>query len=154
MKAYQRYLALLLLFLCTLSLLACESEEKKSNSGEAPSASEDIHEEFLGGWYDPDRPRVYMTVAYENGDYNVCIRWNDSAFQVYEWRFTGRYEGDRLVSSLCSKVLITYTSETTFTEDVIYQNGVAALYFNEDGKLCWQDTKENAGVDCRFQKNG
>ena len=141
MNAWKKAVSLVLLSLLAFALLcACDAKE------EAP-------EDMLGNWYDPIRPRVAMTVTRtEDGD-QVNIRWSDSAYQSYEWRFLGHYEDGRLVSDNCQKSLVTYTSETEFTEEILYQNGEAALYFDEDGKLCWYDGKENAGVDCRFQKN-
>ena len=72
--------------------------------------------------------------------------------ELYEWRFIGRAENGEIVSGNCQKVLITYTSEDVFEEEILYQNGSVKLYFDENGKLCWYDSKENAGVDCRFEK--
>ena len=157
MNAWKKCVSLLLLALLTVALLcACDAEsgtEKNDAPTDAPQAEESAPEDMLGLWYDPLRPRVSLTVTRTDDGDQVLIRWSSSAFQVYEWSFLGQYKGNRLISTNCKKSLITYTSESDFEEEVIYQDGSAALYFNADGKLCWDDGKENAGADCRFEKN-
>ena len=148
---------LCLLLLCASLFCACDGKDA-STASEIESESTVSHEDetahaMIGMWYDPIRPRVSLTVSRQENGYAVNIRWNDSAYQVYEWRFLGHAEDGQIVTDNCQKVLVTFTDEDVFTEETIYQNGVANLYFDENGKLCWYDAKENAGEDCRFQKN-
>lgn len=154
-KLTRRLLSLLLLSLACLSLFsACDEKASESETEDTVIEEESIADEMIGTWYDPLRPRVSLTVEKRlSGNYDVTISWSDSAYQVYEWRFIGHEKGEKIITSKCQKVLLTYTSEEDFEEEVIFKNGKAALYFDKDGKLCWQDETENVGEDCRFEKN-
>lgn len=151
-KTIRSFFCLLLLSLAFFS--SCTGTESESESQTNAPDVQKVTDEMIGKWYDPIRPRVTLTVTpSKNEGYDVNISWSDSAYQLYEWRFKGHAEDDRIVTDHCEKVLVTYTDEDVFTEEILYKNGNAELFFDEDGKLCWHDAEENAGEDCRFQKN-
>ncbi len=107
-------------------------------------------EDFVleGDWQDETSERAAMSI-FKNGDkYDVEISWANSADETVFWNFSGEFdrEGGFLYYDDCMKTIVTEESE-----DVEYEKGTGAIAYL-DGKLSWQDDKEDAGKDCVFVK--
>ena len=109
---------------------------------------------FVGRW-GCGRATIDIT---DRGDdsYNVRITWGSSAAQSVEWAYDCVYDGAK-------KCLHTYApgSKTTVTyaeggdiESAVkeYDDGQASFTIDGDGMLIWDDAKENAGADMRFER--
>ena len=149
----KKLLSVLILFVLLFGVSAV-SEDDWLTFSEDPN-------NLAGEWIDTVSERATLSVFYdefaENGNpYSVIISWANSAFETYEWFFTGTFEDiddGCIVSTDCVKTIIRFSEdeEMEFALETVYENGVCRLTLL-DGLLYWQDHSENAGKDCAFER--
>ncbi len=136
-----------------------QSESKKSEE----EVKEDVLEsvvppegfELEGSWQDENSQRAMMDIKKTGAkdEYEVLISWGSSATESTSWQFTGTFdrEGGFLYYKNCVKTNLTFDENDKETAKTEYKDGEGAIsYLN--GKLKWQDKKEDAGKDCLFVK--
>ena len=111
--------------------------------------SEDIPD-FSGLWAEEiaGRGTINFTKVEEN-KYTVEVRWSASAFEYAVWTMDAEYfKGSKLLEYMnCQYKIVTYTDETTFTEESVYKGGTGYFWL-EDDKLGWKsDNSKQDGID-------
>lgn len=102
--------------------------------------------------------RASIEIDWEEEGYRVFIEWSSSALEHTEWQYSCFYheEDNTLVSmpfGLKTDVVYTEGSDEPAYTD-IYDDGQATFSLDEDGRLIWQDEKEDAGKDMHFERVG
>jgi len=107
---------------------------------------------FSGTWV---CGRATIEIDWEEEGYRVFITWGSSAWERTEWEYSCLY--DRIDNVLISMPFGIRT-DVTFAENgevasynTVYEDGEATFALDEDGYLIWNDEKENAGQDMRFE---
>ena len=132
--------------------LACDFLLQRLSDAEAEEYAE--AQAFVGRW-GCGRATIDITDN-QDGSYAVEITWGSSAWECAEWHYACTYDGE-------TKKMHTYEPGTmavvTYDEGgeiastaTRYEDGEAAFYIDEDGMLIWEDAKENAGEDMRFER--
>ena len=108
---------------------------------------------FVGEWND-ERVSIYIQETMQN--YEVTVVGSGSAFDGAFWTYTCDYdaETDSLVSNgeIAEMISYTYSEDgENYSEELVYTDGEAVFSLNEDGKLIWDDKKENAGEGRLFE---
>ncbi len=118
---------------------------------------DDHSPEFTGGWQDSTSQRATMDITSDRGIYyNIEINWGSSAMENTVWHFTGTYDSKRngIVYSSGQRIEETYLEEGEEPKtEIVYEDG-SGLISLKDGKLYWQDDKEDVGAECVFEKIG
>lgn len=110
-------------------------------------------ERFVGRW-GCDRATIDIT---DQGDdsYKVRITWGISAAQSAEWEYDCVYDGAKkclYTYAPGSKSTVTYAEGGDIASAVKeYDDGQATFTIDGDDILIWDDAKENAGADMRFE---
>lgn len=102
--------------------------------------------------------RASMEVDLEDGGYKVFISWASSAAEVTEWEYSCIYDAvhntlEAMPFGLCTDVVYDEKGDIA-ASSVRYEDGEATFLLEEDGHLLWQDAKEDAGKDMRFEWMG
>ena len=108
---------------------------------------------FVGEWNDE---RMSILVVEWMEGYEVIAQGSSSAFDGAIWYYTCDYdaESDTLVSNgeVGEKYIFTYSEDgEERTDELVYEDGAAVFSLTEDGKLVWDDKKENAGEGRLFE---
>ena len=98
--------------------------------------------------------RATAEIVWEEEGYRVLISWGSSAWETTTWEYSCYYhEEDGTIVSM------PFGSRTEWVYDdngevvsskVVYDDGVAVFALDQEGRLIWQDEKENAGEGLRF----
>ncbi len=108
---------------------------------------------FEGVWQ-CDRASVAM--YWEEAGFKVLITWGSSAWEHTEWEYSCYYhEDDNTAVSLPfgTRTEVVYDDHGEIASmTTVYEDGEAVFSLDEEGKLIWQDMKENAGDGMRFEK--
>lgn len=144
----KKLLAALLALTLTLTAVfaaAAETEEGMPISEQAKA--------YEGDW-GCDRATIEMN--WEEEGFKVLIRWGSSAWEHSEWMYSCYFheENGTLVSmpfGIRTDYVYGENGELVSASDV-YNDGEATFYLDGEGYLIWQDEKENAGADMRFEK--
>jgi len=107
---------------------------------------------FSGVW---ECDRATIEIVWEEEGYRVLVHWPSSAWEVTTWEYACYYyeEEKRIVSTpfgIRTELLFSDDSDES-VDTVVYDDGAAAFYLDEEGYLIWQDEKEDAGKDMRFE---
>jgi len=110
-------------------------------------------DELVGTWAEKvaGRGTIEISAAGEGG-YDVAIHWGNGAAQTYFWTMTAVPMGDApiLVYTDARHTIITFESEESSTEEVVYENGVGSFSLDENGELVWSDEVEQQGAETTF----
>ena len=144
-KVFLVLMAFILAITCTAAL-----------AEEAPAAQEAPDPDNYSGVWQCDRASI--EINWEEEGYRVFIEWSSSALEHTEWQYSCFYheEDNTLVSmpfGLKTDVVYTEGSDEPAYTD-IYDDGQATFSLDEDGRLIWQDEKEDAGKDMHFERVG
>ena len=99
--------------------------------------------------------RASIEVVFEEEGYRVFIAWASSASEETEWEYNCLYNAqeDALVSlgnGICTDVTFDGNGDAV-SYNVKYEDGDATFAIDGEGHLLWQDAKEDAGKDMRFE---
>ena len=146
-----------LTILMVITMAACSSKEKKPTPEDVvEKVAPPENFELAGEWQDTVSQRAMMTIDAGEGDtYDVEINWGSSADETTTWTFSGTFDtaGGFLYYEDCQKVTTTADKDGNIQEKVEYENGEGAISYY-DGYLRWEDKKEDAGKDCKFEYIG
>lgn len=91
----------------------------------------------------------------EDGSYAVDITWGNSAAEASEWHYTCLYDANahRLYNvEPGTRAEVTYAENgDVASTEVVYEDGEATFAIEDDGRLIWNDMKENAAEGMRFE---
>ena len=108
---------------------------------------------FVGEWRDD---RVSVDIDEHMDGYTVIVSGANGASEGTTWLYACDYdeETDSLVSDGELAMKINYSFEGTEEEadEIVYEDGEAVFTINDEGKLIWDDKKENAGEDRAFER--
>lgn len=127
-----------------------EEPETEPPVSEAPDP-----ETFTGEWVDINSERCFMVITCEDGvNYDIEITWGHTASESAQWLFSGTYDAEEegIVYS-GKRLLVVYDEDGTRGETVNYDDGTGVIYIGRNGKLYWEDHKEDWGADCTFERN-
>lgn len=113
-------------------------------------------EEFVGDWQDSYSQRANMVIEYtEDSKFHIIINWSSSAWENTRWVLEGYYneEEDGIVYT-GAQISEVYNDDGSVMENYIYTDGEGLIYIGRNGKLYWDDWKENVGNECVFEKAG
>lgn len=133
-------------------LLITGCNDNKINEEKNTKDTKVVAEDYIGTWYwYSGRPTVEVTK--ENKDYKIFVSWGSSAFETSEWNYKCNFN-EETTEMECegSRVDLIYKSEDDKIENIIYKNGKAIFAINSEGKMTWNDKKENAGEDVVLEK--
>ena len=131
----------------------------------AAIAEEDGEEYVFYTDANPEAKAYYSTWVAEDGDWRVEVYDEDGGLKLMVvhqlgdnkwdvWEYAGALgENNELV---CLPFGLHYKQDivTGAWDEVYYEDGDAVFTVNEDGKLLWEDVKEDAGKGLEFQKIG
>ena len=116
---------------------------------------EDRSKDFVGDWIDSVSERATMKITSNDGVYfDVEINWADSAADSTQWRMTGTYDPNENAIEYNSGQKISITDPELSGDvknELVYEDGSGLLKL-EDGKLLWQDDKEEAAERTAFER--
>ena len=134
------------LALTLLAMGAALAEEPDIQSPPSPDL-------YSGSWA-CDRASIEMN--WEEEGYRVLISWGSSAWENSEWEYSCYYhEEDKTLVSMPfgSRTDYVYGDDGELVSATeIYSDGSATFSLDGEGKLIWQDEKENAGDGMRFER--
>ena len=134
------------LALTLLAMGAALAEEPDIQSPPSPDL-------YSGSWA-CDRASIEMN--WEEEGYRVLISWGSSAWENSEWEYSCYYhEEDKTLVSMPfgSRTDYVYGDDGELVSATeIYSDGSATFSLDGEGKLIWQDEKENAGDGMRFDR--
>lgn len=100
--------------------------------------------------------RVVIAMYWEEEGFKVLIAWGSSAWEQSEWEYSCYYHSeDNTVVSVpfgTRKEVVFNDSGEIVSMTEKYNDGKAVFSLDGEGKLIWQDQKENAGEGMRFEK--
>lgn len=107
---------------------------------------------LTGKWAEKIAGRGMITIVKKgNGTYSIDVLWSGSASEKAIWTITGTDDGKGAIqytNALHTKR--TFTNDTTYTDEILYQNGSGKFYLNNDGSLTWIDNKGDVAKDTVF----
>lgn len=126
---------------------------EKETNGEKEIKQFDQYDPYSGTWV---CGRATMKVDLEDGGYKIFITWANSASEVTEWAYScyQDFVNNKLVAdSFGTRTELVYGENGEETSSkVVYEDGEAAFFMDDEGYLIWQDAKEDAGKDLRFER--
>lgn len=109
---------------------------------------------FYGDWHDTYSQRCGMSIYLVNDlYYDIEINWGSSAWDNTHWVFSGEYDAAKggIVYTDGCRYEEHYSDGGNKEQNEVYSDGSGLIYL-KNGKLYWNDDKENAGKDCVFEK--
>lgn len=155
-KAFVSLLSLGLITALTLS--GCGSSENLSQSSDSETLEESETSgeeagEFVGTWQDVVSQRCTMSITCDDGvNYEIVINWADSSTENNRWELTGTYDDEQEGIVYTGRMIYEDYSGNDVEETVLYEDGEGVIYISRNGKLFWEDGKEDIGADCVFEK--
>ena len=108
---------------------------------------------FEGSW---QSDRAGADIVWEEEGFRVNITWGSSAWENTEWEYSCHFhEEDNTLVSLPFGIRTEYVYDDNgelVSAKEVYNDGSAVFSLDADGRLIWQDEKENAGEGMRFVK--
>lgn len=122
---------------------------------EPPAAESPDPENFTGEWVDTNSGRCFMTITCGDGvNYDIEITWGSTASESSQWLFSGTYDAKEEGIVYSGKRLLVVCDENGIrNETVTYDDGKGVIYIGRNGKLYWEDHKEDMGADCTFKRS-
>lgn len=144
----KKILAILLIIIVVVAIVIV-SMLNRSKLVSSTSISSDGAKEFLGRW---GTGRATLDITNGQNGIKAEIQWASSAFEYSKWEYVCVYESEsNRLACTGKKINITINEDETEDTKVIYENGKA--YFTiVEGKIIWDDTKEDAGRYMLFSK--
>lgn len=106
---------------------------------------------FEGSW---QCDGTFAQVGWYEGAFAILVIRESKSGQT-EWQYVCAYDSDsaslRSVSGVMNNVLYDENGEYVST-DTVYGDGAAVFTLDAEGRLIWQDEKDDAGKDLRFEK--
>ena len=108
---------------------------------------------FEGTW---QCGRAAADINWEEEGFKVNITWGSSAWENTEWEYSCYFHGeDNTLVSMPFGTRTEYVYDDNgepVSAKEVYSDGCAVFSLDTDGRLIWQDEKENAGEGMRFVK--
>ena len=108
---------------------------------------------FVGDW---NEERVSAMITERMDGYDVIVSGSNGASSGTAWLYSCVYDEatDSLVSDgeTAMKVDYAFDENGDYQEDIVYEDGEAVFTIDEEGRLIWDDKKENAGEDRAFER--
>lgn len=107
-----------------------------------------------GEYQDSTSQRATMVIYYVEPDnnYSIKVNWADSATEDNEWYMTAVDDGQgRLVYTDEECKHVKYTSDTEYTDEIIYE-GKEGYFTFEDGKFLWDGAYQESCRECLFER--
>lgn len=122
---------------------------RRSKLVSSTSITSEEAKEFLGRW---GAGRATLDITNEKNGIKAEIQWASSAAEYSKWEYVCLYESEENRLACTGKRFnIIINEDGTEVTKAIYENGKA--YFTiVEGKIIWDDTKEDAGRDMVFIK--
>ena len=115
-------------------------------------AAELSADKLVGKWAEKIAGRGMITITKNNdGTYTAEVQWSGSAFEKAFWTMTGKEDGKG--SILYTNALHykrTFTSDTAYTDEILYKDGTGSFSLGAQGNLVWVDHKGDVKVDTVF----
>ena len=100
--------------------------------------------------------RASIEFYWEEEGYKVLVQWASSAWENTEWEYSCYYDAENnTLTSLPfgQRTDVVYNDDgTVATWKEVYNDGEATFRLNEDGRLIWDDAKEDAGHGMLFEE--
>ncbi|SEP94021.1 Putative cell wall binding repeat-containing protein [Lachnospiraceae bacterium NE2001] len=108
--------------------------------------------DYSGTYVESIAKRATFTIkATANDFYEVNVRWPGSAWEVYEYTFTGTFDKDGVLKYKdCLKTLATYDEDGNASRSNVLKNGTGSIKINEKGELKWTNDNEYLDEDTVF----
>ena len=125
-------------------------EDKEADLAALQQSASESDAPHTGTYVEATAGRGIIIVNKVGDVYSVVVNWSDSAYESYEWVFSGEFD-DRgvLEYSDCIKKDIVYEVEEEGTVSKIYEDGTGRLRLTDDG-LIWEDDIEHIADDISF----
>lgn len=110
-------------------------------------------DDLVGRWAEKIAGRGLITITKTSeGNYHVLIDWPGSAFErsIWEMTATPAEEGGALKYEDAKHYVRTFTSDSEYTDELIYENGSGLFYLNSANEIMWEDHVDHAGENCVF----
>lgn len=133
-------------------LLADPSESSQEDEKIRWKDMSELKKAYEGTWV---CGRASMEIVFTEGDIaNVTILWPGSAFELMEWNYTCVINEQVIMDEgKGKKILTVYGSEDAEPVRTLeYEDGAASFEMKANGKLSWNDRKDDAGTDMEFEK--
>ncbi|MBR6473545.1 MAG: hypothetical protein IKS99_07475 [Firmicutes bacterium] len=129
-------------------------EDKEEDLATLQETAENSTEPHTGTYIEIVAGRGIIIVNKFTDVYSVVVNWSDSAYESYEWTFTGNFDSDGVLEySDCLKKDIVYEVEEEGEVSVVYKNGTGRLRLTGEG-LIWEDDMEHVADDADFVFSG
>ena len=131
-------------------------EESKADTKEETEETEKAAataDDYEGTWA-CGRASITITKT-GNSEFTVNIVWGNTAAESTMYDYTGTY--DEVTGGIATletgvKSVVTFAEDGSEEErNVEFEDGAATFVINEDGKLIWNEFKENAGDGMEFE---
>jgi len=116
-------------------------------------SAEETTDPFVGKWQDPYYGRAVLRIRKADDGYDIQIRWGNSADSEGVWKMEAGREDNRLVYTDGSMSIVTYgEGGEIISEDVQYDDAIGAFTLTTDGKLLWEDSREERAAEFALEK--
>ena len=124
--------------------------DKEADLMALQKAAEESDEPHTGTYVEVVAGRGIIIVNKVGDVYSVVINWSDSAFESFEWVFSGTFDDEGVLEyDDCIKKDIVYEVEEEGTVSKVYENGTGRLRLTGEG-LIWEDDIEHTADDANF----
>ena len=109
-------------------------------------------DDYVGVW---TCGRCNATISREGAGYLVEIQWASSAAEGSRWSYPctyDNYSGILFSNDDGTRIDYVFTEDGNGTNNMVYNDG-HGVFVLRNGKLTWQDKKENAGEGIEFIKS-
>ncbi|MBO5994234.1 MAG: hypothetical protein J6Q41_01825 [Firmicutes bacterium] len=125
-------------------------EDKEADLMALQKAAEESDEPYTGTYVEVVAGRGIIIINKVADVYSVVINWSDSAFESYEWVFSGDFDDEGVLEyDDCIKKDIVYEVEEEGTVSKVYENGTGRLRLTDEGVI-WEDDIEHTADDANF----
>ncbi|MBQ6645790.1 MAG: hypothetical protein IJM56_03820 [Clostridia bacterium] len=96
--------------------------------------------------------------GYDTDVYTVQIFWGSGALEMSEWLYKTVWYDDVSDALICEgqglmqNIRLPENDSEVDTVETVYDDGSAKFYFNEEGKLIWENFKEEPGTLIAFER--
>ena len=100
--------------------------------------------------------RASIEIAWQDEGYKVFVQWGSSAWENTEWDYSCYYDAETNTLTALPfgvKTELTYDDSGNVTKWVdVYTDGEATFRLDGNGRLLWEDAKEDAGKGMAFEE--